>query len=108
MAGDTIIRIGEVADRFYILKKGRVQITATDRITPIAILEEGAYFGEIGLLSEDGKRSVEVKALTTSILACIDKENFLSILELFPDQKKFLLKVILIILFKNFIFENIK
>ena len=54
MQGDTIIRVGELADKFYLIKRGKVEIIATDHSTLIAILEEGAYFGEIGLLEPSG------------------------------------------------------
>ena len=93
MAGDTVIRIGEVPDLFYMIKKGSVEILATDRNTRIAILEVGAYFGEIGLLLNNTKRTVEVKALTNCIFACLNKNKFNLIMNLFPAQKNILLNV---------------
>ena len=95
MEGDTIMRIGEIANKFYFLKKGKVEIIANDHISTIAVLDEGSYFGEIGLLLTR-KVTVEVKAMTNCILACLDKSKFDMILDLFPDQKKFLKMVILI------------
>ena len=50
MKNDIILREGEIAEEFFFIKKGQVEIIATDGKTVIAILEKGAYFGEIGLL----------------------------------------------------------
>ena len=75
MAGETILRLGEIAETFYFIKKGKVEIIATDNSTRIAILEDGAYFGEIGLLLTN-HCTATVKALTNSILATLDKDTF--------------------------------
>ena len=92
MAGDTIVRIGEIAEKFYFVKKGKIEVISSDNNTRIAILEEGAYFGEIGLLF-GGKRTVTVKALSNCILSCLNKDKFDIIMDNFPDQKNFLKKV---------------
>ena len=55
-------------------------------------MEQGAYFGEIGLLWYE-KRSVSVRALTNCIFMCLSKENFNIIMNLFPDYKSHLLRV---------------
>ena len=75
MAGETIIRLGEIAETFYFIKKGKVEIIATDNSTRIAVLEDGSYFGEIGLLLTK-HCTATVKALTNCILATLDKETF--------------------------------
>lgn len=46
---------------------------STDNSTRIAVLEEGAYFGEIGLLLTQ-HCTTTVKALTNCILATLNKE----------------------------------
>jgi len=91
-SSDTIIRVGEIADKFYFIKKGRVEIICHDNRTTIAILESGAYFGEIGLLIK-AKRTATVRALAPCHFEVIDKENFDNIMEAFPDQRDYLLKV---------------
>ena len=80
MVGETIIRLGEIAETFYFIKKGKVEIIATDNSTRIAILEEGAYFGEIGLLLTKNCTTT-VKALTNCILATLDKNIFDNLME---------------------------
>jgi cAMP-dependent protein kinase regulator len=65
-AGDIIISQGDDADSFYVLVRGRVEIIR-DRDyrsdEPIALLGEGDYFGEIGLV-EGIKRTATVRAST--------------------------------------------
>lgn len=89
---DTIIRVGEIADKFYFIKKGRVEILCHDNRTTIAILETGAYFGEIGLLVT-AKRTATVRALAPCHFEVLDKEHFDEIMASFPDQRDYLLKV---------------
>lgn len=50
MAGDYIIRRGEYPDEMFFIRKGKVVVLATDEVTHIAYLEEGGFFGEIGIM----------------------------------------------------------
>ena len=90
--GDYVMREGEYAEEMYFIKEGEVEVLATDGQTRIAVLRQGAYFGEIGLLIT-GKRTVSVRALTYCIFEVIDKENFQDIMETYPEHFAFLLKV---------------
>ena len=49
-------------------------------------MEEGAFFGEIGLLL-DGKRSVNVRATKDCVFMCLNKEKFSLLMNLYPDEK---------------------
>ncbi|MCA9974352.1 MAG: cyclic nucleotide-binding domain-containing protein [Anaerolineales bacterium] len=65
-AGDTIVHQGDIADTFYIIVNGRVEVVeelpdGSER--PVAQLENGDYFGEIGLI-EGNVRIATVRALT--------------------------------------------
>ena len=53
-------------------------------------MAEGCYFGEIGILANNQKRSASVKAEVNCLFATISREKILEILERFPVQKKFL------------------
>ncbi len=85
MPGEAIIRQGETADAFFILSKGevRVSVDTPDGATrEVAHLKQrGAYFGEMGLLSEDSRRQANVIAdgeLPTEVLV-IDRDAFASL-----------------------------
>lgn len=92
MAGDFILRTGDAAEEMFFIKQGEVEVLATDNKTRIAILREGAYFGEIGLLLTQ-KRTVSVRALTVCVFEVLNKSDFTKVLETYPEQKKLLLQV---------------
>lgn len=92
MAGDMIIRQGEYAEEFYLIRNGSVEVLATDGETCIAIMNQGAFFGEIGILIQD-RRSVSVKARTATLLSYIKKGPLLNVLRNFPEHTEFLRKV---------------
>ena len=84
--------MGEIAEEMYFLKKGQVEIIASDGKTRIAVLKEGSYFGEIGLLL-GVKRTVYVKALHMCVLLAIEKNDLEYVLESYPEMRRFLKKV---------------
>jgi voltage-gated potassium channel len=92
MAEDFIIRKGDYAEEFYFIRVGSVEVLATDNFTPICILEEGAYFGEIGILL-DLCRTVSVRATIATLISSIHRENLLEILQNFPEHLEYLKKV---------------
>lgn len=65
-----VVQQGEVATSLYFIKSGIVQVLATDKKTVIALMTEGGYFGEIGLLLTS-KRSCSIRAKTVSVFFTI-------------------------------------
>lgn len=57
--GLTIVREGEVGYVFYVLKKGRAEVSHEGSL--LKVLDPGDFFGEIAILG-DGKRSTTVTA----------------------------------------------
>lgn len=92
MAGDYIVHVGEYANEMYFIQQGEVEVLATDNKTVIAILPEGTYFGEVGLLLTE-KRTVTVRALTFCVFQVITKEDFDTVMKQFPKQKELLVQV---------------
>lgn len=78
-AGEAIIRQGEQADCCYIIKQGvcevAVEMGEESQPTPLAMLEEGQWFGEEALLS--GKpRNATVTMATDGVLMRLDRQDF--------------------------------
>lgn len=92
MMGDYVVRQGDYATEFYIIRTGVVEVLASDGRTQIALLNEGSYFGEIGVLLGD-YRTVSVRACDGCIICYIAKEVFLEVLSVFQDHLRFLLQV---------------
>lgn len=92
MKGDIIIKIGEYADEFFIVRYGTVEVLASDNLTQITLMDPGNFFGEIGVLFSK-LRTVTVRAYTAVILCCIQKKHLVPVLEEFPDYLNYLKNV---------------
>jgi ABC-type lipoprotein export system ATPase subunit len=82
--GVQIITQGEVADQFYIITKGQVEILLhhpDGQDIPVTRLRAGQYFGEIGLL-RGGVRTATVRAAgeTSVEVVALDREEFASLI----------------------------
>jgi len=80
--GSTVIRQGDVADRFYFILDGRFRVTQNGTIdAPERLLRElgpDDVFGEIGLLRRS-QRSASVTAVAEGRLLAIDGQEFLDL-----------------------------
>lgn len=78
-AGDLVIKQGDPAQDFYAIESGMAQVTVRDeRGAPevVAVLHEGDYFGEIGLLREI-PRTADVHVTSEATLLRLTGAEFL-------------------------------
>src|SRR4051812_13183544 len=73
--GETIVRTGEVGDRFYVVGAGELDVTVDHE--PSRRLKAGDYFGEIALL-RDVPRTATVTSCTDVDLYGLDRDTFVS------------------------------
>ena len=73
-AGETIVRAGDVGDRFYIVDSGTVRIGLGTGEKQSGV---GEYFGEIALL-RDVPRTATVTAATATRLYALERADFLA------------------------------
>lgn len=82
-AGKTIIRQGDVADRFFMILEGdvEVELVAPPGTPPRIVNRLGThdYFGEIGLLS-GATRSATVRATRETRLMELDRDGFMTMI----------------------------
>lgn len=84
--GTVVVREGDVADRLYLVREGRLRVYTGDgegREVELTVLGPGRYFGELMLGS--GLRTASVRALTPARLSVITRETFEQLLAGRPD-----------------------
>lgn len=75
--GDTIVRQGAPADRFFIIVDGEVEVLVTQdgETRRVATLTDGHFFGEIAIL-RDQPRMATVKAIARTTLFAMEADAF--------------------------------
>jgi MFS family permease len=76
-AGETVVREGDVGDRFYVIESGSLAATFEGR--PLSTMGPGECFGEIALL-RDVPRTATVTAVEDSVLQAVERDDFLAAL----------------------------
>jgi ATP-binding cassette subfamily B protein len=72
-----IIRESDPGDRFYILVRGKAEVIKGS--TRVAVLQDGDYFGEIALLS-DQPRNATVRSMTPCVCLILQRDHFRAML----------------------------
>ncbi|MEO8348240.1 MAG: mechanosensitive ion channel family protein [Acidobacteriota bacterium] len=86
-AGETIVREGDGGSSMFVVESGRLGVSVHGKVGQsqrLAVLEEGAAFGEVSLLTGD-PRTATVRALTEATLLEIDKATISPILRENPS-----------------------
>jgi CRP-like cAMP-binding protein/Fe-S-cluster-containing hydrogenase component 2 len=86
--GEVIVRQGEEADAFYLVRMGHVKVFQTygdGKGMVLSYLSRSQFFGEMGLLGEAGKRVATCSALDHVEVVRIGKDDFLRMVEQFPQ-----------------------
>jgi small-conductance mechanosensitive channel/CRP-like cAMP-binding protein len=81
--GENLCVQGEAGDSFYVIREGRVGIFTKDgagQSVRAAQLENGAFFGEMSLLT-GAPRSATVTAETDVQVLCVSKQDFAGLLQ---------------------------
>jgi CRP-like cAMP-binding protein len=82
-AGETIIREGDLPDRFYIIAQGEVVVThggSTAISEQLGTLSAGQFFGEVGLLTGI-PRTASVHAETAVEALALNRNAFLALVQ---------------------------
>lgn len=80
-----VFRRGDVGEEFFIVAKGQVEVLAPSdgaaaEETPVAILEDGDFFGELALLDAE-PRNAAVRTLLPSLFLVLRRQQFEELLE---------------------------
>lgn len=88
--GERIFKIDEPGDALYFIHSGSVDILSRDN-NKIVSLGEGAFFGEMALLS-DKPRNATVKATTYCDIYLLHKDAFNTAIGLYPEFREHLVE----------------
>ena len=102
-AGHTIFNFEESANEFYIVKSGRIYLPEYE-----VELGEGCVLGEIGIFSEDNRRTSTARAVTDVVLYEIDEVTIRQLFFENPDLAIYLTKLIIRRMKTNFEHEHEK
>ncbi|KAI4454990.1 i[[h]] channel isoform e [Holotrichia oblita] len=84
---DIIVKAGTSGDCMYFIHYGTVAVyTPTGK--EVCHLQDGAYFGEMGLIAKDNKRIANVVAIETTEVFRLDRRVFNSHMKTAPDLYK--------------------
>lgn len=84
----TIIYAGDTSETLYYIVKGSVTVAIEDdegKEMIVAYLNDGAFFGEMGLFDQDDARSAWVRAKTECEVAEISFSKFHQLAQQYPD-----------------------
>lgn len=87
--GEDVFQQGDEDNSLYVIISGGVKVHTThkDRAIELARLREGAFFGEVALLT--GKaRTATVTCLEESIFLVLSRQNYLTLAEKYPGIRK--------------------
>ena len=93
-AGEIITREGTVGDTFYLITQGLAEVTSSapdgddSKKACLASLGPGDHFGEVALLSLDGKVAADVRAITDVRAVTISSKAFSALMMRYPAMKR--------------------
>jgi serine phosphatase RsbU (regulator of sigma subunit) len=94
----TLVREGEVADRMFVINRGRVVITQAvgkDEERVLAMRGSGGYFGEMALIT-DQTRSATIKTIVETEVMIVTKEVFDQVFLTSPNLARSLLQTMIV------------
>jgi CRP/FNR family cyclic AMP-dependent transcriptional regulator len=92
-----IFEEGEAGDILYIIKSGLVKISkeASDgRVKTLALLKAGDFFGEMSVLSEEG-RSANAETLSDAELLLMNRNDFSNLLDKNPSVSLHIIRTLI-------------
>jgi ATP-binding cassette subfamily B protein len=84
-----IVHQGDPGDRFYVIARGTVEVTRNEsgRSVKLAKLQDGDYFGEMALLS-DQPRNATVRTVTPCVCLSLPRDLFNRLLAREPELRE--------------------
>ena len=99
LPNQVIVAQGDEATHFYIVLKGKVRVsqkTPSGEVKPLAVLEPGAFFGEIGILQGRARNaSVHAHSESEVVLLVLERATLLAWVADKPEARSDLVSVVM-------------
>lgn len=95
-ANEPIFWIGDRGDELFLIRSGRVQVSYPDetgREQTLAVLEDGAFFGDLSLL-DGGVRTASIRSVDPTHCLTLSRSDFIKFLETHPTASVDVLSVV--------------
>ena len=90
VTGDHIIREGEPAEAMYFIEYGQVAVfSAAQGEVEIARLGAGSFFGEMALLSDEGRTLATVRVTVSCVTMTLSVSSYKQVCELYPTFRRY-------------------
>lgn len=87
--GEFLVHEGDVGDEMYFLTRGQVEVLRGALPQPLAVLREGAFFGELAIL-RDVPRAASVRALSQVEVYALSRAGVLQLAQAHPEFNHYL------------------
>jgi len=107
-ADRSVIHEGDCGDKFYIIVRGKVEVSRRDSSgidRRVSVLADGDHFGEIALL-KNVPRTASVRTLMPSLLLSLHREQFLRLLKKAPLLQESLEQTVIKLAEHDALFDN--
>jgi len=87
--GEVVVEEGAPGDRLHIIVRGKIEVLKRDRagrMSRLAVLADGDFFGEIALL-EGVPRTATIRTRTPCLMLALDRDAFLDLLRASPELR---------------------
>jgi serine phosphatase RsbU (regulator of sigma subunit) len=86
-SGDVLFREGDVSEHFFVVSSGVLEVLTgldTDGELLLRVVSEGGYFGELGLIVSEGRRTASIRARGDVVLLSLSRKQFIEVLQRHP------------------------
>lgn len=86
-SGDVLFREGDVSEHFFVVSSGSLEVLSgldTDSELVLRVVGEGGYFGELGLIVSEGRRTASIRARGDAVLLSLSRKQFTELLQRHP------------------------
>ena len=96
-SGDILFREGDVPGHLFIVVSGELEInmgSGTDNEIVLNVLQEGEYFGEMGLIMPGGRRTAGARARGDVVLLSMSRNRFSDLMHHHPQLSNAMVSVL--------------